>query len=109
MAFDDYHDAYDLYDMQYEMDFYDPTSTPEYEKRIKQIMKNSTKKYERNKFYVGSDSVFNGRDWGHPTLNAAVKHGEELLTDNDKDEVFIVKIVRVIRRKKAPVEVIEIK
>ena len=86
----------------------DPPYPPEYFNRLNKIM-NKDKKYEANKYYVGSNSVFNGRNWGHPTENLAIKHAQKLMEDNDQDEIFIVKIVKVIRRKVAPVEIITIK
>jgi len=76
--------------------------------RLKEINKVNNKKYEVNKFYIGSNSVFD-RQWGHPTLTKAVDHARGLMEAQSKDEIFIVKIVRVVRRKTAPVEVIEIK
>ena len=76
--------------------------------RLKEINKVSTKKYEANKYYIGSNSIF-GRDWGHPTLTGATVHATKLMEADGLEETFIVKIVRVVRKKVAPVEVIEIK
>lgn len=80
----------------------------EYQERIREMTKNSTKKYEANKFYVGSNSVMN-KDWGHPTLNKAIEHAKELMEKQNSDEIFIVKIVKVVRRKETPIEVIDVK
>jgi hypothetical protein len=63
-------------------------------------------KFKRNKFYVGADSVF-ARNWGHPTLEKAIEHASTLL--NGRNEVFIVKIVKVVRKKVAPIEVVDVK
>lgn len=58
---------------------------------------------KRNKFYVGSKSALKN-NWGHDTLEAAVDHATKLIDQHESDQ-FIVKIVRLVRRKKAPVEV----
>lgn len=65
---------------------------------------------KNNKYYVGANSVFI-RDWGHSTLNAASVHAAELLDSDEREEVFIVKIVRVIRKKKikSPVEIYDVR
>ena len=73
-----------------------------YEEKVNKIM-NPNKKYEANKFYVGSNSVFD-RNWGHGTENAAINHARKLLDEQNKDEIFIVKIVKVVKRRVAPVE-----
>lgn len=64
-------------------------------------------KIQRNKFYVGADSALE-RNWGHPTLAKAVAHAEEVMDEQDRDAVFIVQIIRVVRRKRSPVEVTKI-
>ena len=63
----------------------------------------SASEIKNNKFYVGSRSAIN-RGWGHGELDDAVNHATELL-DSTGEEQFIVKIVRLVRRKKQPVEV----
>jgi hypothetical protein len=65
-------------------------------------------KYNRNKFYIGSNSVFD-RNWGHRTLNEAINHAKVIMDNDNKDEIFIVKIVKVVRRKSAPIEVVDVK
>ena len=67
-----------------------------------------------NKFYVGSSSVFDERHdaasgWGHASLPAATEHATRLLEQSDGETQFIVKIVRVVRRKKPPVVVENVK
>lgn len=71
----------------------------------KQTVKPMAKdKIQRNKFYVGAHSVLNW-NWGHPTLPQALKHAEKLMDENGSEEVFVVQIIRVVRRRKATVEV----
>jgi len=64
----------------------------------------------RNKFYIGSDSVldvkFRGQglnartSWGHEELADAIAHAHKMLQeDQEKEAVFIVEIIRVVRRK----------
>jgi len=65
----------------------------------------------KNRFYVASDRIVEGGvnpQWRKPTLEAAVRHAQELMDSDDTDEKYIVQIVRVIRRKKAPIEVIKV-
>lgn len=66
-----------------------------------------------NQFYVGSNSIFtrnNGKGWGHNNINAAIEHAKSLLRGKDEtEEVFIVKIVKVVRKKQQPIEVITVK
>ena len=58
----------------------------------------------KNKFYVGSPKALQN-NWGHRTLAKAVEHAEQVLDEQDMEETFVVQIVRVVRRRKAPVEV----
>jgi hypothetical protein len=60
---------------------------------------------EQNKFYIGSNTIFQkSGGWGHPNVEDAVRHAQQMLQmDESKTEVFIVEIVRVVRRK--PIEV----
>ena len=74
---------------------------------LERIM-NKDKKYEANKYYVGSNSIFS-RGWGHPTETKAIQHAKELLDEQNQDEIFIVKIVKVVKRRVAPVEIVNIK
>jgi len=61
-------------------------------------------KIKRNKFYVGAEGALD-RNWGHPTLPKAINHAEQLMDEQGRDEMFVVQIIRVVRRRKAPVEV----
>lgn len=79
-----------------------------YHNKLKNIKVDFMKKYEMNKFYVGSDSIF-GRNWGHPTLTKAIIHAKALLENENKDEIFIVQIVKVVKKQSAPVEIIAVK
>lgn len=63
---------------------------------------------KKNRFYVGSKRAIEA-NWGHDTLAKAVEHGKAQLETSDGDEQFIVKIVRVIRRKPQPVVVEEVR
>jgi hypothetical protein len=94
-----------------------PLFQPEKEKPVK----------IRNRFYVAAASVTTNREqgqvnepknvhlsgpnndggrWTRPTLAAAVAHAQQILEDNpSQDHVAITQIVRIVRRKKAPVVV----
>ena len=70
----------------------------------------------RNKFYVATDKVttdleqqdrktdpFPTARWTKPTLEDAIEHAEAILEKEPRREhVAIVRIVRIVRRKKAP-------
>jgi hypothetical protein len=60
-------------------------------------------------FYVGSNAT--PADWTHADLKTAVAHATELVNDRDgaQEEVFIVKVVKVVKRKEAPVTVTNFK
>lgn len=63
---------------------------------------------EANKFYVGSNSIFT-RKWGHATEAEAVEHAQRMLSeDQSKSEVFIVEIIKVVRRKPVDVDIEEV-
>lgn len=66
---------------------------------------------DNNKYYIGSNSVFNRgtSGWGHRTLEGAITHAQSMIQLENKDEVFIVKIVKVVKRKAAPIEVIDVR
>lgn len=64
-------------------------------------------KIKRNKFYVGAESALE-RNWGHPTLAKAVAHAEELMEEQDQEQVFVVQIIRVVRRRRMPAEVVKV-
>lgn len=61
-------------------------------------------KYTRNRYYVGADGAIT-REWGHRDLAGATDHARRLLQDEGRDEVFIVKIVRVVRTASRPIVV----
>lgn len=77
----------------------------EFDERMKKMVKEN--RYKNNRFYVGSDSVFD-RGWGKKTLNEAIKQAQEVMENQGRDEVFIVKIIKVVRRKQAPIEVLDV-
>lgn len=64
------------------------------------INKNLLKK---NKFYVGSNSIFE-RNLGHETLEEAIEHAADLMKE-DEDDKFIVQIVKIVRSERRPVKV----
>ena len=65
-------------------------------------------KLRDNKFYIGSGSILD-RHWGHPALDEAIAHAQQMLTDKQgTDTIFIVEIVRVVRRKKIDVDIEEV-
>lgn len=56
-----------------------------------------------NKFYISSPTVFIN-NWGHPTLEETIKHAQDMLQKRkDINDIAIVEIVRIVRRK--PIEV----
>lgn len=61
---------------------------------------------EKNKFYIGSNSIFTrGNGWGHSNIEAAIEHAQSMLSEKEgTDAVFIVQIVKVVKRK--PINVI---
>lgn len=60
-------------------------------------------------FYVGSNAM--PENWTHADLKTAVAHATQLVNDREtgQEEVFVVKIVKVVRRKEAPVTVANFK
>lgn len=62
----------------------------------------------KDKFYVAADRIVDGNchsSWRKPTIEAAVQHAKELMETGDTDVKYIVQIVRVVRRKKMPIQV----
>jgi len=62
-----------------------------------------------NRFYIGADhiarSIETGKNdpWTKSTLLEAIKHAEKVLDDEDRNVVVVVQIVRIVRRRKAPI------
>lgn len=64
-----------------------------------------------NKYYVGSDKVFNSKtygpypgSWAKDSMAEAIAHARKILTNEpERDEVFIVKIVAVVRKPDIPI------
>lgn len=66
-------------------------------------------------WYVGSDSVFRHKFsaasyrngvWAKETLAEAIEHARAILAaEPDKSEVFIVEVVKVVKRPKIAIEV----
>lgn len=66
-------------------------------------------KIKANRFYVGSRSTLE-RNWGHAKLEGAVGHATKMIEEERlEEEYFIVKIIKVVRRKKQPVVVEDVK
>jgi hypothetical protein len=63
------------------------------------------------KFYVAADRVTSyGADWCHPTLEGAIKHAEKLLEQEPGTKAkYIVKIIKVVKRRNMPVIVEDVK
>lgn len=88
--------------------------TKDYKEQVTnmRIKKMTNKQIQDNKFYIGSNSVFtreNNKGWGHKTIDGAIIHARSMIQLEGKDEVFIVKIVKVVTREKAPVKVVDVK
>lgn len=121
MAAEDYHDMSQLDDIDFIVQhscIRDDGGTPnrkcyacEEEKQMAKIKmakkagsKDKRERFKLNKFYVGAESALT-RNWGWSTLDRAMQHGKEIMDSEDREEVFIVQIVRVLRRRKSPIEV----
>lgn len=76
-------------------------------KKVKPRKTSSGSSYDRNRYYVGHPSVLD-RNWGHATLGDAINHADEVMAEQERDEVFIVQIIRIVRRRRAPVEVVKL-
>jgi hypothetical protein len=74
---------------------------------MRDVIKINPADVKANKFYVGSKSTL-ARAWGHPDLKAALEHGKEMVEVGGDDQ-FIVKIVKVVRRKPQPIVVEDVK
>lgn len=70
------------------------------------------------KFYVGANKVFNthdygpltGETWAKKTEAEAIEHAKQILEEKpDQDFAFVVKVIKVIRRKRVPLVVETIK
>ena len=130
MSAEDWIDWSDYYDVEYWMQFqpiYHPAHirpTQQYTdkftfnkrrlrtNRQKLVLEGATvlnkKKLEDNKFYIGSTSIFN-KGWGHPTEVEAVEHAQRMLSEQpETGEVFIVEIIKVVRRKPIDVDIEEV-
>lgn len=62
---------------------------------------------EGNLYYVGSNTIFsrkNGEGWGDASLDKVTEKARSI-AESSGDDVFIVKIVRVIRHPRSPLEV----
>lgn len=61
----------------------------------------------KNKFYIAADRVMQpGDTWAKPTLEAAIDHARLLLEREPHNDVkYIVKVIKVVRRKSMPVQV----
>ena len=63
---------------------------------------------QMKKFYVGADAPHtNG--WGKDTVEEAIAHGKKLMADNpSKDKVYIVQVIKVIKRPKPEMIVVDV-
>ena len=104
----------------YHTDFYDPLETIDPSEEDYEIMAFNANLYRQkqqaiiegqikasdimsNQFYVGHPRVFQD-NWGHENIDAAVEHATRLTQETSQDH-FVVQIVRLVRRKVAPVQV----
>lgn len=72
-------------------------------------MKVTKEQVKKNRFYVGSPDALR-RGWGHESLQAATDHAADMIDKGQQgEEQFIVKIVRVVRKKKTPVTIEDVK
>jgi hypothetical protein len=77
--------------------------------------KTKTKKEPLNKFYCAARHISNAigigtnDEWTKPTLEEATKHAREMIREEDLECVAIVKVVRIVRKKEAPITVEDIK
>jgi len=109
MAAEDYHDMADYVDQSYYDNYEDDRQyVPRVRRRVtKEKMKMNQNDIRKNKFYVGSNTIF-GRNWGHATMDKAIKHAQELMDEQGLEETFIVQIVRVCKRQKNPIKVTKV-
>lgn len=64
-------------------------------------------------YYVAADSIVNqnngyssdGREWAKPSLAQAIDHAQEIIERTNKDEVYIVKVIRVVKRRKPLIDI----
>jgi len=124
MSAEDYSDHnYYLWDLEYDPnDYNDGPSEPtfRFNARKKDNKVNNTQRLRENQFYIGSNSVLQVKNrmrgsasnygtWGHPTIDLAIRHAQQLLNDEpDKDSVFIVQIIKVVKRQSSPIVVEDI-
>ena len=62
----------------------------------------------KKKFYVGKPEVVEGIDplrWGKDSLKEAIAHATKIIESGQRDEAYVVKVVRVVRRKPQPIVV----
>ena len=62
----------------------------------------------KNKFYVAADRIMDGHlhtSWRRPSIEAAVRHAQELMERDGSEQKYIVQIVRVVKREKPPIRV----
>ena len=103
----------DSYDIESYMNPYDYLYRREIIRAKKEMANVPIKKQqlEDNKFYIGSNSIFQrgGKGWGHPTEAEAVEHAQRMLSEQPgTGEVFIVEIIKVVRRKPIDVDIEEV-
>jgi biotin-(acetyl-CoA carboxylase) ligase len=81
--------------------------------RIRKAKRNGHKS-KLNKFYCSavhiSEAIADNRndEWTRNTLEAATRHAKQLIEDEGRECVAIVKIVRIVRKETPPVSVEEV-
>lgn len=59
------------------------------------------------KFYVGSRSAILSGDWAHATLQQALKHATELVSEDGEDQ-YVVQVIRHVKRRQPDVDIVRI-
>jgi hypothetical protein len=76
-------------------------------KKEESVVPTATPKTHR--FYVGSPVAYkNARDWAKKSLAEAVEHAKQRVEETGEEQ-FIVKVIKVVRRKAPPVVVEDVK
>jgi hypothetical protein len=71
----------------------------------------SVDKSKLKKFYVGKPEVVEGTNynsWGRQTLPEAIEHAKKLVQESGKP-AYIVKVIKVVRKKEQPLVIENLK
>lgn len=81
--------------------FYDRSAPDRAELQKEKTVHPKTMRKGLKGFYVGSNTV--SPEWTKATEAEAVKQAEELVASGQQEEAFVVRIVKVVRRKPQPI------